>query len=95
MKTNNKDKKILKSIADSLVNNKSNIFVFFANVKDDSVNLIARSESNISAGDVIKYVSTLAGGNGGGKPTFAEGGIKDSSKTDDILEEVENYINGK
>ena len=93
MKTYNKDNNLLKEIADNLINGKENYLVLFANIKDDKVSFIARSNSSIKAGDIVKLVATKAGGNGGGKPTFAEGGGKDVSKVDEALKEAEKLIN--
>lgn len=92
MQTNNKDINLLKTIADALVNEMGEGFVFFANVKDKSVNFIARSTSKVNAGMVVKSVSIQAEGNGGGSPTFAQGGGKTIENLKQILEYVENTI---
>ena len=92
MQTNNKDINLLKTIADALVNEMGEGFVFFANVKDKSVNFIARSTSKVNAGMVVKSVSIQAEGNGGGSPTFAQGGGKTTENLKQILEYVENTI---
>ena len=39
----------------------------------------------IKAGDIVKQVASIAGGNGGGKPTLAMAGAKDVSKVDDAI----------
>ena len=46
----------------------------------------------IKAGDVIKHVTALTGGSGGGRPDTAMGGGKDASKIDEALESVEGWI---
>ncbi len=93
MKLYNKDNNLLKEIADNIINGKENYLILFANVKDDKISYIARSNSSIKAGDIVKFIATKTGGNGGGKPTFAEGGGKDVSHLDEALKEVEKYIN--
>ena len=93
MKLYNKDNNLLKEIADNLINGKDNYIVLFANIKDNKISYIARSNSSIKAGDIVKYVATHTGGNGGGKPTFAEGGGKDIDQLDKVLNEVESLIN--
>lgn len=93
MKLYDKDNNLLKEIADNLINGKENYLVLFANVKNDRVSFIARSNSSIKAGDIVKFVATKTGGNGGGKPTFAEGGGRDISHLDEALNEVEKLIN--
>ena len=89
MKQNNKDINLLKSIADSLLNDIKNGVVFFINIKDDnSVNFICKSNSKVKAGPLVKEASLTAGGNGGGSPTFAQGG----GKTIDELDKIEKNI---
>lgn len=93
MKVKNKDNNLLKSIADSLVNELDNGLVFFANVKEDnSVNYICKSKSNINAGLLVKKASTASNGNGGGSPTFAQGGGKEIDNLDEILEQIKKEI---
>ena len=61
-------------------------------INGESINFIARSNSSINAGYIIKQVSMAAGGNGGGSPTFASGGGKDLNKLKEIYEYVEKEI---
>jgi alanyl-tRNA synthetase len=92
MKVNNKDVNLLKSIADTLINEINNGFIFFINEKEDgSVNFIAKSNSKVNAGFVVKTISNLYSGNGGGSPTFAQGGAKIID--DNIISEVEKVVN--
>lgn len=87
-----KDVNLLKSIIDTLINELDNGFIFFINEKTDgSVNFIAKSNSKINAGLVIKTIASLYNGNGGGSPTFAQGGAKEID--DNIILEVEKAIN--
>ncbi len=92
MKLNNKDVNLLKSIADSIINDMKNGFVFFINIKDNNVNFIAKSNSFINAGLIVKDASISSEGNGGGSPTFAQGGGKTTDKIDDIIEHIEKVI---
>lgn len=46
----------------------------------------------INAGKIVGEIARATGANGGGKPNFAQGGIKDSSKINEILEKVEQDI---
>ena len=94
MQTFNKDINFIKAIADSLINEASCDFVFFANVKDDgSVNYLARSNCPLNAGLVVKNASIVSNGNGGGSPTFAQGGGKETNNLKSILEEVGVALN--
>ena len=93
MKLENKDINLLKSIADSLVNEFDNSFVFFINIKEDnSVNFIAKSSSFVNAGLIVKDASVSSDGNGGGSPTFAQGGGKNTDSIDKIIKHVEKVI---
>ena len=50
------------------------------------------NKKGIRAGDIIKEVARLLGGSGGGRPDFASGGGKDSSKIEEALELVKKLI---
>ena len=89
----NKDMNLLKSIADSLMNEMKNGFIFFANVKPDkSVNFIAKSNCFLSASEIVKDASLRSEGNGGGSPTFAQGGGKSSDKMEEITENIKKVV---
>lgn len=93
MKLNNKDINLIKTIIDSLMNEMNNAFILFINVKeDDTVNFIAKSTSSIKAGDIVKYAASKSEGNGGGSPTFAQGGGKTSKYVEEIITYVEEVI---
>ena len=47
----------------------------------------------INAGKIVGEISRATGANGGGKPNFAQGGIKDFSNIDSILENIEKNLN--
>lgn len=46
----------------------------------------------VKAGDLVKLVSGIAGGSGGGKPDSAMGGGKDPLKLDDALAAVDDFV---
>lgn len=93
MQVINKDINLLKSIADSLINEMKNGIIFFANVKDDgSVNFVGKSNCSINIGLIVKEASIAADGNGGGSMTFAQGGGKKSNNLQEIFEHVEKVI---
>ena len=52
----------------------------------------AAVERGVHAGNIIREVTALAGGSGGGKPDMAQGGGKDVSKTDAALAAVEAIV---
>ena len=55
----------------------------------------AAIEKGVKAGDVIKNITAIVGGKGGGKPDSAMGGGSDVSKLDEALKAVEAYVNEK
>ena len=46
-------------------------------------------KKGINAGKIVGEISRATGANGGGRPNFAQGGIKDPSKLDEILPQIE------
>ena len=77
MKVYHKDMKLLKSILDSLMNEMTNGFIFLMNVLDDgTVQFLAKSNSFLSAGNMVREAAVLSDGKGGGSDTFAQGGGK-------------------
>lgn len=96
MKLDNKDANLLKSIADELINEMNNAFIFFINIKEDnSVNFIAKSTSFVNAGLIVKDASISSNGNGGGSPKFAQGGGKTSENIEEIIKHIEKVINNE
>ena len=49
-----------------------------------AVNKLAQ-EKGLKAGNLVKELSAIAGGKGGGKPDFAMAGLKDATKIDEAL----------
>ena len=60
----------------------------FAKVSDSFV------KKGINAGKIVGEIARFTGANGGGRPNFAQGGVKDVSKLDEILEKIETEIKG-
>ncbi len=46
----------------------------------------------INAGKIVGEISRATGANGGGRPNFAQGGVKDSSKLDAVLAKLEEEL---
>ena len=49
-------------------------------------------KAGVNAGSIVKAIAEATGGRGGGRPNFAQGGGKDSSKLDDVLIKVKEEI---
>ena len=51
--------------------------------------------AGVKAGELIKNVTALCGGKGGGKPDSAMGGGSDLLKLDDAMAAVDNFVASK
>ena len=56
-----------------------------------TVNKLAQ-EKGLKAGNLVKEISAIAGGKGGGKPDFAMAGLKDETKIDEALAAVGGIV---
>ena len=77
---------------------------FLANKFGESVIVLANSKTvmakvsdsfvkkGVNAGKIVGEIARFTGANGGGRPNFAQGGIKDASKLDEILAKVESDL---
>ncbi len=52
-------------------------------------------KAGVRAGDIVKFVCNVCGGNGGGKPDSAMGGGKDASRMDEALAAVAEFVGTK
>ncbi|MDR1326914.1 MAG: alanine--tRNA ligase, partial [Heliobacteriaceae bacterium] len=52
-------------------------------------------KKGFNAGQIVSEISKATGANGGGRPNFAQGGVKDAAKLDEVLEKVENDIKNR
>lgn len=92
----NLDMPIIKSLAGSICSKLNNAIVLLINVKKDSINFVAKESDSLkdkfNVGNLIKDISKIAEGNGGGSPTFAQGGGTNPDKLDMILTYVKSKI---
>jgi alanyl-tRNA synthetase len=51
-------------------------------------------QKGINAGKIVGEIARATGANGGGRPNFAQGGVKDASVLDEILNKIESDIKG-
>ena len=49
-------------------------------------------KKGVNAGKIVGEIARFTGANGGGRPNFAQGGIKDAAKLDEALEKVESDL---
>ena len=77
---------------------------FLASKLGESVIVLANSQTviarvsdsfvqkGINAGKIVGEIARATGANGGGRPNFAQGGVKDASKLNEILAKVESEL---
>ena len=51
-------------------------------------------QKGINAGKIVGEIARSTGANGGGRPNFAQGGVKDASVLDEVLGKIETDIKG-
>ncbi len=86
------DTKALKEKVDNLLSNKDG-FVFIANIVEDKVIFIAKTTNkDYHCGNIVKEAAIIAGGNGGGRPDFAQAGGTDVSRVEDALSRVKELV---
>ena len=90
------DKGSLRNLADELKAQLGRGVVVLATVNSDKVSLVATVTpdltSRIHAGKLVKEVSAIVGGGGGGKPEIAEAGGKDPAQIGRALEAVGLFV---
>lgn len=76
---NEQDNNNIKNILDSLVNKYENMFILIANKNKNGATFISRSNSDIDSSSMIKLITNITNGNGGGSAKFAMGSGKNNS----------------
>lgn len=87
------DNKAILALGDSVLS-KDQMGVFIAESDKRLVVMVAEdaAKAGAKAGDIVKKITGIAGGRGGGRPTMAQGGIDDESKFDEAVEEVRKSL---
>lgn len=49
-------------------------------------------KKGVNAGKIVGEIARATGANGGGRPNFAQGGVKDFSKLDEVLTKIESEL---
>ena len=84
---------VARDICDQVKANMPNAVVVLSTNLDNKINIVCTCGKNavaagVHAGNVLKTISPIAGGNGGGRPDSATSGGKDASKIQDALDAV-------
>ena len=90
----------LRQMGDMLRDKSEDVVAVLATVSGEKITFLAvcgkeAVKRGVKAGDIIKQVSAIAGGSGGGKPDSAMGGGKDPLMVDNALAMVDNFVSMK
>jgi alanyl-tRNA synthetase len=86
----------LRNLADNIKDRLQSGIIVVSSVFDGKAAIVCMVTKDLkdryNAGEIIKRISEVAGGSGGGKPEMAQGGTKDIEKLDEALESVYDLI---
>ncbi|MBQ3090100.1 MAG: alanine--tRNA ligase [Oscillospiraceae bacterium] len=90
----------LRKMGDFLRDKEQNVVAVLAASNGEKITFLAvcgkgAVKAGIKAGEIIKNVTQICGGSGGGKPDSAMGGGKNVLKLDDALASVDDFVAGK
>ena len=90
--TNIENTKVLKQLVDIIYDKINAETILLINVFDEKATFIAKTNGKTHAGNLIKQLSKLVNGSGGGRDTIAQGGTKDLSNLELALKEVKDLL---
>jgi alanyl-tRNA synthetase len=86
----------LRNLADNIKDRLQSGIIVVSSVSDGKAAIVCMVTKDLKdryhAGEIMKRISQLAGGSGGGKPEMAQGGTKEIEKLDEALESVYDFI---
>lgn len=87
----------MKSMADKVKAEVENSVAVMGALTDGKITFVAMASKDavkkgVHCGNIIKEITAIAGGRGGGKPDMAQGGGQDASKIDDALARVDEIV---
>ena len=92
-KVENMEVNVLKDVVDKITAPLDKCVVFFADVMDGKIVFIAKQKAtSFNCGSLVKEAAIITGGNGGGRPDFAQAGGKDASKVDEALSTIKTTL---
>ena len=88
----------IRKMGDQLRDRFPNIVAVLAATAENKATMLAVCGKNavargVKAGDLIKTITRICGGSGGGKPDSAMGGCKNLLKLDDAMAAVDDFVN--
>jgi alanyl-tRNA synthetase len=92
------DIEILRNAADALKSKAESAIALVIGVEDGSAKFVVSAtpsaiENGVNAGEIVKHLSGIIGGRGGGKPNFAQAGGADLSRISDLSDEFFTMLN--
>lgn len=94
-----KDANYLRTIVDKAKDKYESCIVALGSDNENALFVVGVSKDLVSkgikAGDIVKEAATIAGGNGGGRPDFAQAGGKQGNKVIEALNHIKKLINEK
>lgn len=99
-KVEDMDMNSLRELGDKVKEELESVVIVLASVKDGKILFLTMvskdlNQQGIRAGDIIKEVAQVTGGNGGGRPHIAQAGGKDISKIEEAFSIVPELISKK
>ena len=89
----NMDISVLKDVVDKLTANLDKAVVLFADKMGEKLIFVAKSKNtSFNAGMLVKEAAMITGGNGGGRPDFAQAGGKDASKLEEAIQKTKETL---
>ena len=87
----------LRQMGDVLRDKDASVVAVLATAAGEKVTFLAvcgkdAVKAGVKAGEIVKFVCNICGGNGGGKPDSAMGGGKDATKMDEALNAVAEFV---
>ncbi|MBM4145090.1 MAG: alanine--tRNA ligase [Nitrospira sp.] len=86
----------LRLLADNIRDRLKSGIIVLSSVIDSQASIVCMITQDLakkySAGEIVKNISKLAGGKGGGKPEMAQGGTKEIEKLDAALESLHEIV---
>ena len=87
----------LRDLGDKLRDKLGDALIVLASNDGEKTSIVSMAskkaiEAGVHAGNIMKEITKLAGGSGGGRPDVAQGGIKEASKVQSALDAVKNIL---
>jgi len=86
----------LRNGADVLLSKEGGGIVMIFNELEDSVSFVVKVEKKLTdrftAGEIAKKIAHDLGGDGGGRPDFAQAGGKNVSKLESVIDRIDEYL---